>query len=190
MRKLCFGGSFNPIHHGHLICARYVAEHAGFDRIILIPSGQPPHKTELTSMAAASHRLAMCQAAIADDSLFEVDQIEINRPGASYTVDTARQLRSLGWSEIVWLIGADTVPFLPTWHQSAALMAEVKFIAMTRPGSNLDSQASFQTVAAPLIDISSSDIRRRLAAGQSIDYLTPPAVIEYIRKHDLYGPGK
>jgi nicotinate-nucleotide adenylyltransferase len=198
MRHLCFGGSFNPVHHGHLVCARAVAEKAGFDRVVLIPSGQPPHKTELTDMAAGEHRLAMCRAAVEGDSLFEVENIEITRGGPSYTLDTVRQLRKRGWEEIVWLIGADMALSLPSWHQSVILMAEVKFLIMARPGSHLDwtvLPAEFQSVAenvvvAPQIDISSSEIRRRVAAGQSIDYLTPPAVVDYIRAHGLYGLGK
>jgi nicotinate-nucleotide adenylyltransferase len=198
MRTLCFGGSFNPIHHGHLICAQAVAEAAGFQRVLLIPSGQPPHKNELTNMAAASHRLAMCRLAITADPLFEVDDIEVTRAGPSYTLTTVRQFRERGWQEVVWLIGADMALSLPTWHQSVTLLAEVKFLVMARPGSVLDWNAlpaQYQSVAAgmvmaPQIDISSSDIRRRVASGRSIDYLTPPAVVEYIRAHGLYKLGK
>jgi nicotinate-nucleotide adenylyltransferase len=198
MRKLCFGGSFNPIHHGHLICARAVAEKAGFDQVVLFPSGQPPHKNEVRDMAAASDRLAMCQAATLGDALFAVNDIELKRSSPSYTIETARQLRKEGWPEVVWLIGADMALSLPTWHQSVALLAEVKFLIIARPGSVLDWSKlppEFQNVAsglvtAPKIDISSSDIRRRMAAGQSIDYLTPAGVVDYIHEHGLYGPGK
>jgi nicotinate-nucleotide adenylyltransferase len=127
-----------------------------------------------------------------------VENIEISRDGPSYTLDTARQLRKRGWGEVVWLIGADMALSLPSWHQSVILMAEVKFLVMARPGSYLDwtaLPAEYQSVAenvvvAPQIDISSSEIRRRVAAGQSIDYLTPPAVVDYIRAHGLYGLGK
>src|SRR5215210_7294765 len=97
MRTLCFGGSFNPIHHGHLLCARAVAEREGFDRVELIPSAQPPHKAGTAfDMAPAEDRLAMCRLAIEGTKLFAVNDIELRRSGPSYTVDTARQLKAQG----------------------------------------------------------------------------------------------
>lgn len=194
MRRLCFGGSFNPIHHGHLIGARAVAEAAGFDRVLLIPSSLPPHKLGASAMAPAGHRLAMCRLAVEGDSMFDVDDLELTRKGRSYTIDTARQLRGRGWQEVHWLIGADTVPLLPEWHEPDALLHEVSFVVMERPGYDLDwaslpaplQSLRANVVGGPRIEISASDIRRRVAAGRSIRYLTPPAVENYLLRNGLY----
>ena len=194
MRRLCFGGSFNPVHHGHLICARAVAEAAGFDRVVLIPNWLSPFKLSARKLASSEHRLAMCRLAVQGDEGFEVDDVEIAREGPSYTIDTARELCSRGWPEIHWLIGADMVSLLPKWHESDALLREVAFVVMARPGHPLDwaslpsavQPLRSQVVIAPLIEISATDIRTRVAAGRSIDYLTPPSVCEYIAHHHLY----
>ena len=145
-------------------------------------------------MASAGHRLAMCRLAVQGDPLFEVDDLELTRSGPSYTIETARQLRRRGWNDVHWLIGADTVPLLPDWHEPDALLQEVTFVVMARPGHVLDwpmlpaylQALANNVVAAPLIEISASDIRRRLAAGRPIRYLTPPPVEEYIARNGLY----
>jgi len=147
-------------------------------------------------MAGAAHRLEMCRAAVQDDPLFELSDLELTRPGPSFTIETARQLRKGGWPEVVWLIGADMALSLPTWQQADALLAEVKFLLMARPGwkidwSTLPSGYQFlksNVIPAPSIDISSSEIRKRVAAGKSIDYLTPSSVVQYIQNHGLYLP--
>jgi len=199
-KTLCLGGSFNPIHHGHLICARAVAESGGFDRVLLIPSAKPPHKPDVTDLADAAHRLHMCRLAIETDRKgvgvqFEVSDIEIARANQlSYTIDTVRQLKSHGWEYVHWLIGADMLNSLPTWHEAAALLREVEFVVMARPGipidwNSLPSEFSFlqkHVVPAPLLDISSSMIRQRIKSGLDISYLTPPAVVDYIRSLNLY----
>ena len=194
MRRLWFGGSFNPIHFGHLVCSRAVAEAAGFDLVVLVPSGQPPHKSGDTTVAAAEHRLAMCRVAVAGDSFFEVHDLELNRSGPSYTIDTVRELRSKGWPEISWLIGADMAVFLPRWHNPASLLAEVNFVLMARPGWAMDwtqlpadvQKLQSNVVSAPLVDISSTMIRDRLRNAKSIRYLTPDAVVDYIQRQGLY----
>ena len=194
MPVLCFGGAFNPIHHGHLICARAVAEAKGFDLLVLIPTGKPPHKPGAMDLAPAPDRLEMCRLAISESPQFAVDEIELDRPGPSYTLDTARELARRGWDKTHWLIGADMLLYLPYWHQPAELVREVDLIVMARPGWKLDWQTlpgEFRSLAnklveVPLIDIRASDIRRRVAAGLSITYLTPPAVCEYIRARGLY----
>jgi nicotinate-nucleotide adenylyltransferase len=194
MRPLWFGGSFNPIHFGHLVCARAVAEAGGFDRVVLIPSSQPPHKSGDTSLASASARVEMCRLAVAGDPFFAVDDLELARAGRSYTIDTVRQLRSGGWPEISWLIGADMAKSLPTWHKPTELLAEVRFVLMARPGWSMDwkqlpqemQKLQSAVIPAPLLEISSTDIRQRLAAGRSIRYMTPHSVIDYIRRHKLY----
>src|SRR4051812_17449598 len=99
-RKLCFGGSFNPIHLGHLLCARAVAEKAGFARVVLFPSSLPPHKLGATELAGAEHRLEMCRRAVAGDPLFEVNDLEVRREGPSYTIETARELHRQGWHHV------------------------------------------------------------------------------------------
>jgi len=195
MWQLAFGGSFNPIHHGHLICARALAESAGFDRVVLIPSAQPPHKPATADLAAAEHRLAMCRlAAAVQPQLFEVDDLELSRPGHSYTIDTVRLLKQRGWPAVHWLLGADMLRQLPTWYQPEALLREVDFVVIARPGWSFDwstlppaYRALEKNVhAAPAIDISATDIRRRVAAGLSIESLTPAPVIDYIKTHGLY----
>jgi nicotinate-nucleotide adenylyltransferase len=190
---LCFGGSFNPIHHGHLIVATAVAEAAGFGRVLLIPSAQPPHKPD-AKLASADDRLQMIRLAIAESQLFDCDDLEIRRGGASYTVDTARALKQRGWTEVHWLIGADMLPTLLTWREPAALLQAVRFVVAERPGHSLDWQAlppelaalRPNLVAAPRIDISSSLIRSRVGAGRAIDFLTPPAVVKFIHEKGLY----
>lgn len=197
MRQLWFGGSFNPIHAGHLICARAAAEAGGFDRVVLVPSAQPPHKKGDTNIAEAGHRLTMCRAAVTGDSFFQVDGLELERSGPSYTIETVRQLRTEtkgGLAEVSWLIGADMAKSLPTWHEPASLLAEVNFVLMARPGWQIDwaslpkdvQKLQSNIVPVPQLDISSTQLRDRLARGLSIRYLTPDAVIDYIQHHRLY----
>ena len=194
MRRLCFGGSFNPIHHGHLLCARAAAETAGYDQVVLIPSRQPPHKQGDADIADAADRLAMCRLAIEGDPLFAVDELELQRPGPSYTIDTIRLLRQRGEENIAWLIGADMARYLPHWHEAVPLLSEVQFVLMARPGWSFDwltMPAEYRhleqhVVPAPLIEISSTDIRQRVHDGRSIIYMTPPAVVDFIRTRGVY----
>lgn len=193
MRQLHFGGSFDPIHFGHLITARAVAENAGFDRVTLVPSHVGPHK-QGRHAADVHHRLAMCRLAIDGDPLFEVDPIEADRPGPSYAIDTADELYHRGATAVYWLIGGDVVATLPTWHHADRLLQKVTFIVMARPGWLLDPLAlpikiqplAQNVVAVPQIDISSTLIRQRMAAGQSIRNFTPQAIVEYIQHYRLY----
>ncbi len=196
-RRLYFGGSFNPVHHGHLTCARAVAEAGGFGRVVLVPSARPPHKPGSTDLANPADRLAMCRLAVAEDPLFDVDDLELARTGPSYTIDTARALRDRGENSVHWLIGADMLIHLPKWHEPEALLREVSFVAMARPGWTFDWRAMPQSyralrdavVEAPLIDISATDLRARVARHQSIAFLTPPAVCRYIQDRGLYRTG-
>ena len=194
MARLWFGGSFNPIHHGHLICARAVAEQRGFDKVVLVPSSQPPHKRLHAEMAAPEHRLAMCRLAVEGSDLFEVDDLELRRDGPSYTLDTVRELRRRGWPEVHWMIGADMLQILPFWHEPAALLAETRFLIVARPGWSLDwdrlppeyQALRKDVVTAPLVEIRATEIRERVREGKSIEYLTPEGVERYIGRHDLY----
>jgi nicotinate-nucleotide adenylyltransferase len=194
MRKLCLGGSFNPIHHGHLLCGLAAAEKLGFQKLVLIPSAQPPLKASAADMASAADRIAMCKLAAAGSAAIEVDCLESERSAPSFTIDTARELKRRGWETVSWLIGSDNLSGLPLWHDLPGLLREVDFVVMTRPGWSPDwaalppalRQLEGRTVTVPQIDISSTNIRRRIAAGLPIDFMTPPAVCQYIRQQGLY----
>jgi nicotinate-nucleotide adenylyltransferase len=194
LTRLLFGGTFNPIHTGHLLVARAVAEAAGCGRVVLVPSAQPPHKPRAAELAAAKDRSNMCQAVAKGDSFFEVTEIELNRHGPSYTFDTVQELKRAGETEIAWLIGADMLQILPTWHRAAELLKMVRFVVVRRPGYVIDwdelpaefSELRNHVVDAPLLEISATEIRQRVRDGKSIRYLTPPAVEQYIEERGLY----
>lgn len=194
MKSLCFGGSFNPIHHGHLICARAAAEALSFDRVLLIPTAQPPHKPADKDLAPSADRLEMCRLAIAGSGLFDLSDIELARTGPSYSIDTAVELKRHGWDRVAWLIGADMLLYLPKWHNVRQLLQEVDFIVMARRGWDLDWQTlppefrhlQANVVKTPTIDISATEIRARVAGGREIDFLTPPSVVRYIHDRGLY----
>ena len=206
MPILCFGGSFNPIHRGHIECARFIAEKRGFEQVLLIPNAQPPHKPDAADIAPASDRLAMCQLAAEYANSFAkpqaalefaADDIEMRRGGPSYTLETARQLKRRGVDPVYWLIGGDMLMYLPKWHQPRQLLREVEFVIMQRPGTEIDWDMlpeefrilRSHVVQAPLIDISATQIRRRVARDESIDDLTVPPVARYIAEHQLYRAG-
>ncbi len=195
MRNLCFGGSFNPIHNGHLICSQAVAVARDVTELVLIPSATSPHKLGHADMASADDRLAMCRLAVAGNDRVRVDDVELRRSAPSYTIDTVRQLRhERGWDEVNWLIGADQVPALPRWRDWATLLREVNLVVMARPGWSFDWQTlppalralQNHVVEAPLLDISATDIRRRVREGQPIAHLVPAAVADYIDRRGLY----
>jgi nicotinate-nucleotide adenylyltransferase len=196
MRRVWFGGSFDPIHHGHLITARAVAESAGFDRVVLVPNNQSPLKLLATDRATPGDRLEMCRLAVTGDPLFEVDDLELRRDPPSYTCDTVVELGSKMNDRVTWLIGSDSVPNLPGWHRWQELLSVARFLVMGRPGDAVDWSALPPEVATlrsavvptPLIQISSTDIRQRVKAGRSVRNLVPPAVGEYIRRRGLYLP--
>src|SRR4051812_3804603 len=202
MRRLCFGGSFNPIHCGHIACAAGVGKRLAFDQVVLIPSARPPHKPNAANLAAAADRIAMCRLAATDEEgknrytrdgravevAFAVDEIETRRAGPSFTIDTVRTLKTRGWGEgprqtIHWLIGADMLNFLPQWHEPTALMDEITFHVIARPEYNFqwgDLPPEFQklqanVVEAPLLDISATEIRRRAAEGLPLTGLVSPS---------------
>jgi nicotinate-nucleotide adenylyltransferase len=158
-----------------------------------MPTAQPPHKSPV-GIASAADRLEMCRLAVAGNQRFEVDDREIVRGGASYTIDTVRQLRQSGWESVHWLIGADMVNILPTWRLAHDLLPEVHFVIMARPGWNFDFHIlppeflvlQNNVVEVPQIDISATEIRRRVGAGLAIDFLTPPAVVSHIDQKKLY----
>ncbi len=194
MRKLCLGGSFNPIHHGHLLCGMAAVEKLGFDTLVLIPSAVPPLKSSTADMARATDRFGMCQLATEGVASIETNGIELQRDTPSFTIDTVRSLKSAGWGKVSWLIGTDVLATLPHWHNLPALLLEVDFVVMCRPGWTTDWQTlpaelrhlQRSVVTVPQIQISATEIRRRVRAGLSIDYMTPPAVAAFIQERGLY----
>jgi nicotinate-nucleotide adenylyltransferase len=136
----------------------------------------------------------MAEASVRGTPDFTVSSIEVTRNGPSYTLTTAQALKEIGFKEIHWLIGADMAQYLPKWHQPEALLREVHFVVMARPGWQMDWDAMPEpyrvlrerVVEAPQVELSATQIRRRVAEGKSIDFLTPPPVVEYIRHHGLY----
>ena len=195
------GGTFNPIHNGHLIIARSVAEHLGLSRVVLIPSANPPHKTA-HDLADAGDRLEMVRLAITGDAGFEASDVEIRRSGPSYTILTVEaHRRELGAdAEIYWIIGGDTLPELHTWYRVGELVDLCRIVTAARPGFETPELSALSTtltaeqtkrlrdgvLPTPRIDISATDIRRRVGKGRSIRYLVPDAVADYITQQGLY----
>jgi len=196
-----YGGSFNPIHNGHLISARSVAEQLGAGRVVFIPSAKPPHKLNM-DLASAEDRLEMVRLAIAGEPLFDVSDCELRRTGPSYTFDTVTQFReSLGAATpLAWIIGADSLPELASWYRVPELVDLCRIVTAARPGweqpdlSPLAARLSRDQIerlkadvlVTPRIDIAATDIRRRVCAGQSIRYLVPDAVRDFINARGLY----
>ncbi|HYE29893.1 MAG TPA: nicotinate (nicotinamide) nucleotide adenylyltransferase [Methylomirabilota bacterium] len=184
-----YGGSFDPVHLGHLLVARAALEEAHLHRLHFIPAAQSPFKPG-RQVAPAEVRLRMLRLALAGETRCVVDEQEILRGGISYTIDTVRAYRTQ-WpqAEFYYLIGADHVPLLPKWRQSEELAAQLKFLVIPRPGETMaEFPAPFHGVylkGVP-IGLSSSMVRERVHNGQAIDHLTPKAVAAVIRDKRLY----
>jgi nicotinate-nucleotide adenylyltransferase len=188
-----FGGTFNPPHYGHLIVAEFIREEVGLDKIIFIPCSIPPHKQNdeyLSQIASPEHRFEMVKLAITGNKFFEVSDIEINRGGVSYTIDTVNYFVSNFPEEKFYLlIGADQFAEFHTWRKPDEIVQKVNLIVFNRPGfvipkTEFSKFATFITI--PNIEISASTIRKRIRHGKSIKYLVPPAVEEYILANKLY----
>jgi len=192
------GGTFDPIHLGHLATAETVREIFNLDEILFIPAARPPHKVN-NHITAEVHRLMMTFLATKSNENFQVSPMEILRDGLSYTLKTIDELHEkFGAStELFFIIGADSLRDLPTWYQSRELVGKCHFIATTRPKVkvNLDKVKNFfgeigmqkiHQVTTPALEISSTEIRRRVKQGLSIKYLVPEVVEEYIIKENLY----
>ena len=188
-----FGGTFDPIHFGHLIVAETVRSDFGLDRILFIPAAIPPHKIK-TSLSPASLRLAMVKLALEKVPYFEASDIEIKRGGISYTVDTVRWFwESDDWegNEFYLLIGSDSLLELGTWKDPDKILERIPILVMGRPGFDFEKaekrfQKKIVPVEVPLIDISSSEIRRRVKERKSIRYWVPEKVEKYIKQKGLY----
>jgi nicotinate-nucleotide adenylyltransferase len=190
------GGTFDPIHTGHLAIAEEAREALGLERVLVIPAADPPHKAD-HAVTEARHRLAMVELAVAGNPAFAVSRIELERDGPSYTVDTLAELRGSGVTDLWFIMSAETLAELPTWYRPEAILELCRLAVLPRAGSplldlgwvgarfpGLEGRVMF--LPGPLLPISGSVVRRRVAAGRSIRYLVPDPVARYIADHALY----
>jgi nicotinate-nucleotide adenylyltransferase len=195
MRLGLFGGTFDPIHLGHLILAEQCREACGLDRVWLIVAGSPPHKPG--GRTAVGHRLEMARIAVAGHPAFAVSDIEATRPGPHYSVETLESIRrDHPGDELFFLIGADSLADLPSWREPARIAQLATIVVVNRPGLEEVDPARLPDfgpgshplvwVSIPPVGIASSDLRRRLAEGRSIRYMVPRGVEAYIDAHGLY----
>ena len=194
------GGTFNPVHSGHLLLAQNALERLELSTVMFIPCANPPHKA-VTRLASAEHRMAMLEMATEHDLRFEASDLEIRRGGLSYTIDTVRELKRLHpSSEFFFIIGADSLLELHTWKDIYDLLKLCRFATFNRPGTDVSAIGLNairldppwpavllkDVLTGQLMDISSSDVRYRVAEGMSIRYLVPQGVEMYIAEHNLY----
>ena len=209
-RVAIFGGSFNPVHYGHLLLADEVRESLGLDRVLFVPAAVPPHKSPL-HLAPASDRYAMVALATAGNPAFAVSDLELRRPGPSYTVDTVDALRRTSNDDLFLLVGSETFLDLLTWKDAPGIARRARFVVVPRAGSAFDPVSvqalkvlreigaeAFVRVTDPLppagvllvhatsLPISASDLRRRAREGRSLAYRMPESVIAYVRARRLY----
>lgn len=195
-RTAVLGGSFNPIHYGHLLLADDVAELLGLDRVLFVPAARPPHKSH-TDLASAADRYAMVELAIAGHPKFSVSDLEFQRSGPSYTVDTLEALR-IPRAELFLIVGSETFVDLLTWRSPRRVAELARLIVVPRLGSAFDAESAAVrkvvqeigqeplVVRASSLPISASDLRRRVREGRSIAYRLPETVDAYIRARRLY----
>ena len=196
MRIGVFGGTFDPIHLGHLIVAEDARIALGLDEVLFIPAGQPWFKS-YRRVTDACHRLAMARLAVEGNPFFHVTDIEVRRSGPSYTVDTLAELRErYAKAEFVVILGIDALREIDRWHEPRLLFEMASVAGMARPGASLDpsvlnaaipgASSRMRVLDSALIDISGTDIRGRVAEGKSVRYRVPAAVAAYIRENGLY----
>lgn len=195
MRLGVMGGTFDPIHFAHLFVAEEARVQYQLDRVLFIPCGTPPHKSS-DKVTSASHRLAMTQLAIVSNPAFSCSLVEVQRHGISYTVDTLHYLQKLYPDvELFLIVGADILAEIQSWRQPDEIIRLCRLIVAERPGCCLGEQcqtlpSAYAERVLPLctlrLDISSTEIRRRVREGRPIRYLTPDAVVEYIMGNKLY----
>jgi len=191
------GGTFDPIHHGHLVAAQEAWWQLGLEQVLFVPAGAPPHKRG-RPISPARHRLRMVELAIADKPQFTVSQIDLNRDGPSYTLDTLRLLRAeLGPEPVLYFIeGADSLAEILAWHEPLRILELCELAVVRRPGVEIDLgmlerelpglTAKVHWVDMPWLEISSSDVRARVRQGRPISYLVPASVEAYVRQEGLY----
>jgi nicotinate-nucleotide adenylyltransferase len=200
MRIGVYGGSFNPVHVGHLIMAEQCREQARLDEVWFVPSARHPLKTD-QAPAEFRHRLEMLRLAIGDQPNYRIETLENDRPGLSYTADTLDELqRRNPNAELFLILGSDTLPEFPRWHEPRRIIERATLLVMERhPWPAVDAEAlrgslalpadvplRMQKVNVPLIDLASNDIRRRMAEGRSVRFMLPRGVEDYIRANRLY----
>ena len=194
MRIGVMGGTFDPIHHGHLVAASEVGHFFELDEVIFVPTGRPWQK-ETRKVSAAEDRYLMTVIATASNPRFSVSRVDIDRPGVTYTIDTLRDLHAArGPAEFFFITGADALQQLMSWQDADELFKLAHFVGCTRPGHRLsgvglpDERVSL--IEIPALAISSTACRERVAAGHPIWYLVPDGIVQYIAKRKLYhGPG-
>lgn len=191
------GGTFNPPHLAHLVCAQEAYEQLALDRVLLMPAGVPPHKRIAQADPGPDERLELCRLAIAGDERFAVSRLELERPGRSYTVDTLRLLHERDpQAELTFIVGGDMAASFPSWHEPEAVLSLATLAVAERRGAK---RAAIEQTLAPLagsdrvvffdmprVDVSSSIVRERVARGRSIRYLVPDAVADEIAARGLY----
>jgi len=180
------GGSFDPIHLGHLVAASEARHQLGLEVVVLVPAGAPPHR--VAPVASGEHRYAMCALAAREDPGLRVSRLELDRAGPSYTIDTLGALREY---HPVLIVGFDTLCPTVRWKDPERIVAGYQVVALARPGYVLDDVAPvfrerLAVVEVPAIGISSTEVRRRLRMGLPVTYLIPRSVEEYVRRHRLY----
>lgn len=199
---ILFGGSFDPIHNGHITMARFARDTLAAGRVVFIPAARSPLKSNPPE-ACGEDRLAMLRIAIGGGAGFEIGEVELHRPQPSYTIDTINHFRSLYGDavQLYWLIGADTLKELPFWYQIEQLVERCQLCVMHRGGLEPPNMDSLKTVFSkeqidrlarhviktPLVEISSTEIRRLLGQGANVKSMLPPGVLDYIYQKRLYG---
>lgn len=185
------GGTFDPIHHGHLVAASEVQAWFGLDEVVFVPTGQPWQKLE-RHVAPAEDRYLMTVIATASNPRFSVSRVDIDRPGPTYTIDTLRDLRAdrgEGW-DLYFITGADALEQIFTWRNLDELFELAHFVGATRPGHDLSDtglpEGKVSLVEVPALAISSTECRERVSLGEPIWYLVPEGIVQYIAKRGLY----
>lgn len=193
MRVGIMGGTFDPVHQGHLLAAELAREEAGLDEVWFMPSFVPPHKAN-GAAAAPDERLEMVRLAVEGHPFFRVTDVEIRKGGTSYSVDTIKLLTDKHPNvDFSYIIGADMVMYLPRWHRIGDIVRQIGFIGLSRPGYELDPEQLPEEIRSkvtlvPMVrmELSSTDIRRRLGEGRTIRYMVPERVRAYIEGRGLY----
>ncbi|WP_435736399.1 nicotinate-nucleotide adenylyltransferase [Cellulosimicrobium sp. PMB13] len=184
------GGTFDPIHHGHLVAASEAAARFDLDEVVFVPTGNPSFKQH-QQVSPAEHRYLMTVIATASNPRFTVSRVDVDRPGPTFTVDTLRDLRDARPdAELFFITGADAIEQILTWKDADELWKMAHFVAVTRPEHRLSVEGLppgvVTTLEVPALAISSTDCRRRAQSGQPVWYLVPDGVVQYIAKHGLY----
>ncbi|WP_334683796.1 nicotinate-nucleotide adenylyltransferase [Arthrobacter sp. CAN_A214] len=184
------GGTFDPIHHGHLVAASEVAAVFDLDEVVFVPTGQPWQKAD-TDVSPAEHRYLMTVVATASNPSFTVSRVDIDRPGPTFTIDTLRDLKiQRPDAQLFFITGADAMAQILTWKNAEELWSLAHFIGVTRPGHELDDGGrDVSLLEVPAMAISSTDCRQRVGSGNPVWYLVPDGVVQYIAKHGLYRVG-